>query len=535
MCAEEDGWHAAEHPARPGDTYGFVIDGTSYPDPAARRQESDVHGLSVLTDPGAHDWTNDWAGSAWHEAVVYELHIGTFTEGGTFDAARKALPRLKELGVTAIEIMPVAQFDGRRGWGYDGVLPYTPHEAYGTPEAFKRLIDTAHGMGLGVILDVVYNHMGPSGNYLAAWCPSFFNPEEASPWGPAIAFENAAVRSYFLENALYWLEEYQLDGLRLDAVHAIADPSELHFLDELGQEVRRRFPERHIHLITEDERNLVHYFEADAPFDGTWNDDWHHGVHCLLTGEAEGYYASFAVDPIDDLVTALRDGYVEQGQARKGQKHPRGEPSAGLPVTAFVNFLANHDQVGNRAEGERLHHLVDDVHAIRAVTALTLLSPYVPMIFMGDEFLTEAPFLYFTDFHGQLAENVRKGRAAEFAQFSAFGGTVPDPNAPDTMHRSRIGDISTAQQRDHEAFVTQVLALRREHVLPLLAETSRPDASVTRAGRRIDALWRFKTAELSVRVALGDAVFTPHENPLCIVSDETSPFALSAEVRPIDR
>lgn len=535
MNPGRDGWHVAEHAANPGDSYGFVIDNTLYPDPAARRQRGDVHGLSVLIDPGDFQWTDNWRGMPWREAVVYELHIGTFTAPGTFDAAREALPRLRDLGITFIEIMPVAQFDGRRGWGYDGVLPYAPHEAYGTPDDFKRLIEAAHHLGIGVILDVVYNHFGPSGNYLSAWCPSFFDSQNASAWGQAIAFGNPAVRSYFIDNALYWLEEFQIDGLRLDAVHAIRDSSETHFLDELGTAVRQRFSDRRVHLIIEDERNLVSYFRENGDFDATWNDDWHHALHCLLTGEAEGYYASFASDPVTDIQTALRDGYVEQGQARESHSHRRGEPSAELPVTAFVNFLGNHDQVGNRAQGERLHHLAPDLQAIRVATAFTLLCPFVPMIFMGDEFLTEAPFLYFTDFHGELAEAVRKGRAAEFAGFGAFGGTVPDPNAPDTARRSQIGGATTAAQRDHQAFVTTLLARRRAHLLPLLAETARPKATVERYGRCVDARWRFKTADLLVRAAFGDTEFTPHQSPFCLVVDSDSPFALSAEVRPTGR
>ena len=535
MRASTDGWYTTERPARPGDRYGFVINGQCHPDPAARQQDGDVHGLSVLTDPDAFEWTYGWTGLPWHEAVVYELHVGTLTDEGSFEAAMEALPRLKALGISFIEIMPVAQFDGRRGWGYDGVLPYTPHEAYGTPDAMKALIDAAHGLGIGVILDVVYNHLGPSGNYLAVWCPSFFDSGKSSPWGPAIAFAHEAVRSYFIENALYWLEEYQIDGLRLDAVHAIIDPSETHFLDELGQAVRNRFADRRVHLITEDERNLVRYFKEDGAFDATWNDDWHHAAHCLLTGESEGYYASFAADPVGDLVTALRDGYVEQGQSRLGSEELRGEPSGDLPVTAFVNFLANHDQVGNRAQGERLHHLVADRQELRVMTALTLLGPFVPMIFMGDEFLTEAPFLYFTDFHGELAEMVRKGRAAEFAKFAAFNNAVPDPNAPDTVRASRIGSASAAEQKDHAAFVTHLLSLRRQYVMPLLAETTQPEAIVERDGLMIDARWRFHSAELRLRAALGEASFIPQDAPFFVIRDETSPLALSAEIRPLDR
>ncbi|EJU09569.1 malto-oligosyltrehalose trehalohydrolase, partial [Sphingomonas sp. LH128] len=308
------GWWLFEGEATAGDAYRWVMEGTPYPDPAARAQIGDVHGPSMLVDPAAYQWRHEWPGRPWHEAVVYELHLGTFTEEGTFAAAIAELPRLADLGVTMIEIMPVAQFEGDRGWGYDGVLPFAPHPAYGTPDEMRALVDAAHSHGIAVMLDVVYNHFGPSGNYLGAWCPSFFHPERASPWGAGIAFEAPAVREYFIADALHWLDEYRLDGLRLDAVHAIEDHSETHFLDELAARIRACDFGRPIHLVTEDERNLVRYFTADAPYDGTWNDDWHHAVHCLLTGEDESYYAPFAVAPVADIATALADGYVEQGQ-----------------------------------------------------------------------------------------------------------------------------------------------------------------------------------------------------------------------------
>lgn len=273
------GWWLFETEASAGDPYRWVLEGTPYPDPAAHAQVADVHGPSKLVDPAAYEWRHEWQGRPWHEAVLYELHIGTFTEEGTFAATIAELPRLAELGVTMIELMPVAQFEGARGWGYDGVLPFAPHPAYGTPDEMRALVDAAHGLGIAVLLDVVYNHFGPSGNYLGAWCPSFFHPERASPWGAGIAFETPAVREFFIANALHWLDAYHLDGLRLDAVHAIEDHSPLHFLDELGQRIRATERDRPIHLVTEDERNLARYFAVDAPYDGSWNDDWHHALH----------------------------------------------------------------------------------------------------------------------------------------------------------------------------------------------------------------------------------------------------------------
>jgi malto-oligosyltrehalose trehalohydrolase len=532
LASEANGWWRGETAAAPGEAYRFVVDGTAYPDPASRGQQGDVHGPSLLVDPGTFAWQSAWSGLPWSEAVVYELHLGTFTETGTFAAAAEELPRLRDLGITLVELLPVAQFDGKRGWGYDGVLPYAPHNAYGSPDDFRRFVDKAHALGMGVLLDVVYNHLGPSGNYLAAWCPAFFHAERRSPWGQGIAYETPAVRDYFIENALYWLSEYRLDGLRLDAVHAIEDHCAVHFLDELGARVRAAEWGRPIHLVTEDERNLARYFAPGAPFDATWNDDWHHAVHCLLTGEDEAYYAPFAVDPQADIETALRDGYVEQGQPRPASKHPRGEPSASLPRTAFVNFLGNHDQVGNRARGERLHHLVTDHTAFRVVTALTLLAPSVPMIFMGDEFLTDAPFLFFADFTGDLAEAVRKGRAEEFAQFEAFGGEVPDPISPETFAASKIGRPLRKEQLEHVRFIGDLLALRRSHVMPLLAANAGPQVEVVREGATIDATWNFGKARLALRARLGEGSFAPHDDPLLVIADETSPFAFSAALLP---
>ncbi len=538
---ESEGWWSTRAAAKAGESYRFIVDGTAYPDPAARVQEDGVHGASLLVDPEVFEWRSPWVGRPWHEAVIYELHLGTFTKEGTFAAATEALARLRDLGVTMVELMPVALFEGQRGWGYDDVLPYAPHHAYGSPDEFRRFVDAAHALGMGVLLDVVYNHLGPSGNYLSVWCPSFFHGDRRSPWGQGIAYETGAVRDYFLENALYWLSEYRLDGLRLDAVHAIEDTSAVHFLEELGERVRALDWGRPIHLVTEDERNLARHLGRGEAFDATWNDDWHHAVHCLLTGEDEAYYAPFAADPLADIEVALRDGYVEQGQPRAASRILRGEPSAALPRTAFVNFLGNHDQVGNRAQGERLHHLVTDRTALRVVTALTVLSPFVPMIFMGDEFLTDAPFLFFADFKGDLAEAVRKGRAEEFAQFEAFDGDVPDPIAPETFNACKIGKPERVEQRDHERFVRELLSIRRTYIVPLLEVTRNPQVSVRREGSLIEAIWDFGNAALSLRARLpskaapaarsaDEDTFTPHDDPLVVVTGKGSAFAFSAAI-----
>jgi len=535
MSPKGDGWLSATAPARPGSSYGFRIDGKFYPDPAARAQLDDVHGPSRLIGPTGFAWSADWQGIPWHQAVIYELHIGTFTSEGTLSAAQRELPRLKALGITLVELMPVAMFEGTRGWGYDGALLYAPHNAYGGPDALRQFVEAAHKLGLGVLLDVVYNHFGPAGNYLPEWCPTFFHDSRGSPWGQGIAYEEPAVRAFFIDNALYWLEEYQLDGLRLDAVHAIEDGSPEHLLDELCRSMRARDWGRHIHLIMEDERNPICPFHSGTSFDGIWNDDWHHAFHCLLTGEREGYYAPFAVDPLADIELALRDGYVEQGQSRPPRAERRGEPSDAMPRTAFINFLGNHDQTGNRAQGERLHQLVNDEGALRVVTALTLLGPFTPMLFMGDEFLTDAPFLFFTDFTGQLADSVRNGRAKEFARFSAFGSDVPDPNAPETAERSIIGRASTEQQREHEAFVRNLLALRAEHVCPLLAETDRPTTIVQRRGAAFDVTWQFATASLHQRFVLGGDDFSLPVDPFFVEAPRGGRFAFAAAVRKAGR
>lgn len=527
-----NGWWSLETGAAAGDAYRWVIDGTAYPDPAARAQVGGVHGASKLVDP-AFEWRSTWGGRPWHEAVIYELHLGTFTDEGTLAAARGQLVRLCELGVTVIELMPVAQFDGEHGWGYDGVLPYAPHPAYGSPSDLRAFVDEAHDLGMSVLLDVVYNHFGPSGNYLAAWCPAFFHTDRASPWGQGIAFEIPAVREFFIANALHWLKEYRFDGLRLDAVHAIEDHSETHFLDELAARIRAAEWDRPIHLVTEDERNLARYFTPEAPFDATWNDDWHHAVHCLLTGEDESYYAPFAVDPVADVATALADGYVEQGQPRENGQ-PRGEPSEQLPRTAFVNFIGNHDQVGNRANGERLHQLVTDRHALRVVTALTLLSPFVPMLFMGDEFLTDAPFLFFADFSGDLAEAVRKGRAQEFVRFSSFSGEVPDPIDQMTFLASKIGAALKQEQREHEQFVHGLLALRARHVTPMMSRNPNPISKVSRTGGDVMARWSFGSGTLTLHARLGATsdAFELLPNPFLSLIDTPSPFAFSVAVLP---
>jgi maltooligosyltrehalose trehalohydrolase len=462
MRAHTEGWHEAELPCAAGTRYRFRLpDGLRVPDPASRLQDGDVHGKSVVFDPLAHEWHNvTWRGRPWHEAIIYELHPGTM---GGFRGIAEKLEQWKDLGFTAIELMPIADFPGRHNWGYDGVLPYAPDEAYGSPGELKTLIDHAHGLGLMVFLDVVYNHFGPDGNYLHAYARQFFDEDKHTPWGAAIAFQRREVRDYFINNALYWLLEYRFDGLRFDAVHAILDPT---FLDELATRVRSHIePRRHVHLVLENEGNTSSLLGPEK-FDAQWADDAHHCFHVLLTGETEGYYADFQ-DAAAQLARCLREGFAYQGQPSP-RGHRRGEPSAHLPPTAFVFCLQNHDQIGNRAFGERLTQLADP-EALRAAAAVLLLIPQIPLVFMGEEYGSRAPFLYFTDHNEQLAHLVRDGRRKEFAHFAAFADArrreqIPDPNAPATFEMS----VPTTQDVDERtrAHYRVLLQLRQRHIVP---------------------------------------------------------------------
>ena len=483
MARDDEGWFELTTTAEPDSRYAFALDdGRQVADPAARAQHEDVHGPSLVVDPRRYAWRNpDWAGRPWEEAVLYELHLGTFSEEGTFEGARARLDHLVELGVTAIELMPIADFSGQRNWGYDGVLPFAPDRAYGSPDDLKRLIDEAHGLGLMVFLDVVYNHFGPDGNYLPLLAPEFFNPEEHTPWGAAIDFTRRPVRDFFIQNALYWLEEYRFDGLRFDAVHAIEDPSEEHFLTELAATVRRiSGRERYVHLVLENDDNQARYLERDSAgqplhYVAQWNDDYHHVAHVLLTGEAGGYYADYVERPVERLVRALDRGFVYQGEpsANRGGL-PRGEPSGELPPQAFVDFLQNHDQIGNRAFGERLT-VLGRPERLKLMQALLLLAPQVPMFFMGEEWGAQQPFLFFCDFHDELAAAVRDGRRREFARFPEFAdedarARIPDPNAEATMAASQL-DWSDLERPAHGAWlqgVKELLRLRRELIVPRL-------------------------------------------------------------------
>jgi malto-oligosyltrehalose trehalohydrolase len=523
MTRGADGWFSATVEAEAGARYRFHLpDGLTVPDPASRFQDGDIHGWSVLVDPKAYQWrTADWKGRPWHEAVVYELHAGCF---GGFKGVMQALPLLAELGITAVELMPIADFPGARNWGYDGVLPYAPDAAYGTPEELKALIDRAHELGLMMLLDVVYNHFGPDGNYIGAYAPEAFRDDLKTPWGGAIDFRLPEVRSFFAENALYWLMEYRFDGLRFDAVHAI---SEQDFIDDMAAQIRAAEEEGfERHLILENEFNEQSHLAKDV--DAQWNDDFHHVFHVALTSEKEGYYEDFADDLAGKLARALSEGFVYQGDPSPHQDgKPRGTPSAHLPPTAFVSFIQNHDQIGNRAFGDRLTTLAPP-EGVEAATAALLLCPHVPMLFMGEEVASETPFLFFTDHNDELAQAVREGRRKEFAKFAAFAGAeIPDPNDPATFDMS-IPEPHPTRAEGRTALIRGLLAIRAAEIAPRIpgasslgAEPVGPKAAVAR--------WRMGDgATLTLAVNLAEQP-TPLPSELAgPVLFETTPGAADA-------
>jgi malto-oligosyltrehalose trehalohydrolase len=431
MGRKDDWFEHTEAQAGPGTLYRYRIDGELLvPDPASRFQPQDVDGPSVVVDPQAYRWSDHaWSGRPWSEAVIYELHVGTFTPEGTYAGAIRKIGFLRELGITAIELMPLSDFAGKRNWGYDGVLPYAPDSAYGKPEDLKAFIDAAHAAGLMVLLDVVYNHFGPKGNYLPRYAPQFFTEKHRTPWGAAIDFSNECVRSFFLHNVRYWLEEYRFDGLRFDAVHAIIDESARHILDE----IRASAPPGK-HLILENDANQARFL-GKGRYSAQWNDDSHHAYHVLATGEDDGYYVSYADAPARHLARCLAEGFAYQGEISAFSKEARGEPSAHLPPSCFVDFLQNHDQVGNRAFGERLAALARE-KPLKALSAIQLLAPSPPLLFMGEEWGCKQPFLFFCDFDGELGEAVRKGRREEFSRFASFRKSIPDPLAEGTFRLS---------------------------------------------------------------------------------------------------
>ncbi|WP_410216353.1 malto-oligosyltrehalose trehalohydrolase [Paracoccus sp. (in: a-proteobacteria)] len=523
MNREGDGLWTATTDVPEGTLYLFDVDGQRMPDPASRLQAGSVHDASVLVAPrGA---APGWQGRDWSEAVLYELHVGTFTPEGTFAAAAGRMRHLADLGFTAVELMPLGQWFGQRGWGYDGVLPYAPHPAYGTPDDLHRLVEAAHEAGLMVILDLVMNHFGPEGAYLHHSSPEFFNPDRHTPWGAAIDFARPAVRDYWISCAVYWLQEYGMDGLRLDAVHQISGPGADEFMALLARAVHDLSPRRH--LITEDERNIPDLREG-AGYDASWNDDFHHAVHVALTGESDSYYASFAVDPVGDIALALSRGHIEEGQPREGLNEPRGQSCGHLPPTAFVNSTQTHDQVGNRAHGDRLLTLADP-QGVAVAYALLLVAPYIPMVFMGEERGETNPFQFFADYEGELAEAVRKGRAAEFAGIAALGEAVPDPLSVETFERSRLGWREDEDAQSWLSLTREALAFRAANVVPML-KSGLIDADVTRPEPHlVRARWLFGQGTLALSLAMGQPDPDPIADPDLRAGRAGGPYSLTVK------
>lgn len=522
MRSEADGWFVRDEEASYGARYGFEINGGDpLPDPASHFQPDDVHGLSELID---HDYrwrTRRWRGRPWHEAVICELHVGTFSAAGTFAGAIGHLDELVDAGFTAMELMPVADFSGRRNWGYDGVLLCAPDSAYGRPEDLKALIDAAHERGLMVLLDVVYNHFGPDGNYLSIYAPQFFTDEFSTPWGASIDYRREPVRRFAVENALHWLRTYRFDGLRLDAVHAIKARGRPSILLDIAAAAASlaQDEDRAIHLVLENDDNAASLLQPVGPYRAQWNDDYHHAWHVLLTGETEGYYGDY-VDPLPLLRRALSRGFVYQGEASKHRGgSPRGEPSDDLPPLAFVNFLQNHDQIGNRPYGDRLETLAPSA-AVEAALAITLLAPPVPLMFMGDEWGSEQAFPFFCDFHGPLAQAVEEGRRREFAAQYRRSREDPPPSAlaVDTFENARLdwAQRNSARGRARLEMVRFLLRLRQTHLAPLLADDA---AVVAEPADLLPPLlgidWHFGAAAcLSLRANLGHSPINAPGSPV---------------------
>ncbi|KTW03424.1 malto-oligosyltrehalose trehalohydrolase [Sphingomonas sanguinis] len=500
MQRDGAGWFTATAPASAGTRYRYRLDAElAVPDPASRLQSGGVHGWSVVVDPRFAWNATEWRGRPWEEMVILELHAGTL---GGFEGIRDRLPAIAASGVTAIELMPVNAFGGTRNWGYDGVLPYAVAEPYGSPAELKTLVDTAHGLGISVFLDVVYNHFGPDGNFLNAYASAFFHQDVDTPWGGAVAVDADPVHRFFVDNALMWLRDYRIDGLRFDAVHAIANDS---FLDRMASEIRAALPERHVHLVLENEKNDAERLRAGC-YDAQWNDDFHNVLHVLLTGETSAYYGDFADRPAERLARCLKEGFIYQGEGSPNHDgKPRGKPSGDLASNAFVAFLQNHDQVGNRAMGERLIRLTDR-ERLRAATALLLLGPQIPLLFMGEEEGSESPFLFFTDFHDELADAVREGRRREFAKFDAFADPearerIPDPNARSTFDAS-VPEPGPAAG-EWRALYRELLTLRQVHIVPRLKGAVGLSADAS-GEARVKARWRMADgAMLTILIDLG--------------------------------
>lgn len=472
MNASGNGWCIAPDEVPAGTDYAFVLDGNGpFPDPRSAFQPHGVHGPSRIVDHDAYRWSDGaWRGHDLSSAVIYEAHVGTFTPEGTFDAAIGRLDHLVDLGITHLELLPVNEFPGERGWGYDGVDIFAVHHAYGGPDGLKRLVDACHARGIGVIVDVVYNHFGPAGNYLARYGP-YFTGRYNTPWGDAVNFDDHGsreVREFFFANALMWLRDYHCDGLRLDAVHAIFDRSATHFLEELGRRVDALEAElgRTLFLIAESDLNdprIVRPRDAHGyGMDAQWSDDLHHALHALLTGERSGYYSDFG--RVEDVAKALRSAFVYDGIYAEHRGRVHGRPTTGLSGHRFLGYLQTHDQVGNRAAGERISHLVD-IESVKVGVALYVLSPFVPMLFQGEEWAATTPFQYFTNHEDpELGRAVSEGRTHEFEAFGWSPEDVPDPQDEETFRRSKL-DWDELERAPHAALLDwyrSLIRLRRD-------------------------------------------------------------------------
>jgi maltooligosyltrehalose trehalohydrolase len=498
MRALEGGFFELDLPVGAGARYVFVLDGAPTPDPYALFLPGGVHGEAEVMDLHAYAWQNsDWRGLALAECVFYELHVGTFTPEGTYRAAMDKLPELAALGVTAIELMPLGAFPGERGWGYDGAALYAPHAPYGRPEDLMAFVDAAHGLGLGVLLDVVYNHFGPDGSYLAAYSPTYFTDRFASPWGAGLDYAEVHMRRFVTGNARMWLRDYRFDGLRLDATQSMPDDSPVHILQELAQEVHK-LGGTHL-LLAEDYRNLPELV-TDYGLDGMWVDDFHHEVRVTLTGDQDGYYAPFRGGAAA-LANVINRGWVFEGQEWPLEERPRGKPADALNSPSFVYFIQNHDQIGNRAVGDRIHHLERVTPALfRGASMLLLSLPTTPLIFQGQEWAASTPFPFFSDHHGELGRLVSEGRKKEFGHFESFAGEdVLDPQAEATFNLARL-DWAERERGEHArtlALYRDLLRLRREDAV--LKDRERRNLTAGSVG---DVLWVRRVTGEGERVLL---------------------------------